>query len=98
MSLEHCYRRKEKLGGVVALIAKMYPIKQDLSPNENQIETPLYVTHGLYDDRIPYSEVEKGCSELEKRGFKPVHKSYPIGHEIDFDEIEDLRNWINEYL
>ena len=98
MSLEHLYRRKEKLGGVVALSPKMYPIKESLSPNKNQVETPLFVTHGLYDDLIPYSEVEKGCLELRERGFKPIHKSYPIGHEIDFDEIEDLRNWINEYL
>ena len=98
MSLELLYRRKEKLGGVVALSPKMHPIKQDLSPNKNQIETPLFVTHGLYDDLIPYSEVEKGCVGLEERGFKPIHKSYPMGHEIDYDEIEDVRNWINEYL
>ena len=98
MSLELLYKTKEKLGGIIALSPKMFALETDFTPNNNQKEIPLFVSHGLYDDVIPYSEVEKRCKELEEKGLEPVHKSYPMGHEIDFDEIEDLRNWINEYL
>ena len=98
LSLELLYKTKEKLGGIIALSPKMFPLKPDFSPNKPQKETPLFISHGLYDEVIPYSEVEKRCKELEERGLNPFKKSYSMGHEIDFDEIEDLRSWINDYL
>ena len=98
LSLELLYKTKEKLGGIIALSPKMFPLKPDFSPNKSQKRNTSFVSHGLYDEVIPYSEVEKRCKELEERGLNPFKKSYSMGHEIDFDEIEDLRSWINDYL
>lgn len=60
-----------------------------------QSATPLFIAHGLYDDVIPFEQTHNGAQAwlAEAPG---QFRSYPIGHEICYEEIRDLRQWLNE--
>jgi phospholipase/carboxylesterase len=98
MALEFLFQYREKLGGIIALSPKIYPIDESFNPHENQKRTPIFLAHGLYDEVIPFKETDLHSKELIGKGFNIFKEDYPIEHEINYDEIEDLRSWINELL
>lgn len=98
IALEYLYQCKEKLGGIIALSPKIYPLREDFKPDPHQLSTPIFLCHGLYDEVIPYQEMETRSQSLIDKGLKVFKRPYPIEHDIDITEIEDLRSWINELL
>jgi len=57
--------------------------------------TPCFITHGLYDEVIPFSETEIAAKMWIDHNLGQF-KKYACGHEIIIEEIQDLRNWLTQ--
>ena len=87
----------EKLGGVVALSPKTYPLMLKDLPS-SFLETPLFLAHGEEDSVIPLLETRDWVHELSQKHKDLSFHKYSMAHEIDINEIHDLRDWLNEHL
>ena len=87
----------QKLGGVAALSPKIYPYMLE-SFSEEFYATPLFMAHGTFDSVIPFDQTKSFAHFHEKPHSNLVWKEYSMDHEIDIDEIHDLRDWLNENL
>ncbi len=97
MALSAAMAFGEKLGGVIALSPKTYPFMLD-DLTKSFLETPTFIAHGTEDSVIPFQDVNSWASNLLKSHSNLRFEKYSMGHEIDIDEIHDLRDWLNEQL
>lgn len=99
MALDQLTSNKDLFAGVVALSPRIR-IREDWEKfhTEGKFETPVYMAHGYYDEQIPYQETFEASNALKENGFNIKFNAYEMGHEIDLDEIRDLREWLNEQL
>lgn len=87
----------KKLGGIVALSPKTYPYMLGDFPKDFY-STPLFMAHGTFDSVIPFEQT-KAFADTHMADHKNfIWKEYSMDHEIDIDEIHDLRDWLNEHL
>jgi phospholipase/carboxylesterase len=97
MALASAMAFGEKLGGVIALSPKTYPFMLDEVPT-SFLKTPLFISHGTQDSVIPFTDVKNWSDKLEESHSDLSFQEYEMGHEIDIDEIHDLRDWLNLQL
>lgn len=97
MALTAAQTYGEKLGGVVALSPKTYPY-MITNANEAFFKTPLFVAHGSLDSVIPFDQTRGDVEKLADKHRDLTWKEYPMAHEIEIEELQDLRTWLNEYL
>lgn len=96
MALELAQSLDQKLGGVLALSPRIYMDPEKLSPGFCQ--TPLFSAHGLYDEVIPYRETHTALMQMKAQIKDFSFSEYEMGHEICFDQIVDIREWLNDRL
>lgn len=98
IAMEVFYQIIHPLAGIVALSPRLYPDRIPSRFNYGQLNTPLFIAHGIYDEVIEFAQtkniIDTHLINHEKLNFK----TYDMGHEIDPYEILDLRNWLNERL
>ncbi len=87
----------KKLGGIAALSPKTYPFMLEDFSNEFY-KTPLFIAHGTSDSVIPFEQTKSFADYHAKSHSDFIWKEYFMDHEIDIDEIHDLRDWLNESL
>lgn len=97
MALAAAMAFAEKLGGVIALSPKTYPFMLEEIP-QGFLETPLFLAHGKDDQVIDFDQTKTWFDELSKLHKELHFQEYSMAHEIDIDEIHDLRDWLNELL
>ena len=92
-------KHPEKLGGIAALSGYL-PLKERLleSLNNDLIDIPIFMGHGLYDNvidiKIANSSFEKLSNKLNAVDFE----KYDMGHELCEKEIDDLSIFFNQSL
>lgn len=88
-----------RLGGVAALSGWL-PIVAELDDERSRAAygTPIFVGHGTLDHITPLAMAEAARTWLENRGNKVTWRTYPIGHSISEDEIQDLSLWLRDCL
>lgn len=87
----------EALGGVIALSPKTYPFMIK-NASEAFLKTPLFIAHGEQDPIIPFGQTKSWVAQLTDAHKALRWEEYRMGHEIEIDEIHDLREWLNEIL
>lgn len=99
MALDQFTSQKHLFAGIVALSPRVR-IRDDWEKFqiEGKFNTPVFMAHGYYDEQIPYQETFEASNALKENGFDIKFNAYEMGHEIDTDEIRDLREWLNEQL
>ena len=60
--------------------------------------TPLFWGHGQFDDKVLFEQQSHGVKKLESVGVDVTHKTYPIGHSSDNDEIEAMAEFVEKIL
>ena len=98
IALETYYQLEESLGGIIALSPRMYEDRMPNELNEFQKQTPIFSAHGHFDQAIPFQETKSRIQKLAALSADIVFKEYEMEHTIDYYEIMDLREWLNEYL
>ncbi len=61
-------------------------------------DQPIFISHGTEDGVIPVEEARRSLRFLKEEGYTPEYREYAIGHEIDQEVVQDLREWIRRVL
>jgi phospholipase/carboxylesterase len=99
MALHTGLRYPEKLAGLLALSCyiplattlaeERHPLNQDIS---------IFMAHGMQDPVIPVHYGRAAAKQLTSLGYKLERHEYGIGHEVNWDEIQDVGNWLKNVL
>ncbi len=89
----------QSLGGILALSTFLPDPEQLTFPiNGNNINTPIFMTHGILDPLIPIEFGKHTCQMLIDQGCNVVWREYPMYHSVCNDEIDDIGHWLTEVL
>jgi len=58
----------------------------------------VLMQHGKNDDVIPFEWAEDTAKGLSKRGARVDFRSYNMRHEVNWDSLFDLDNWLNDAI
>ncbi len=87
------------LRGVVVLSG--YPVLQrevDAAATEAGKTAPMFFGHGRQDDVVPMAGGRAAYEAVIARGIAAEWKDYPMGHEVNADEIRDIRGFLHARL
>ena len=95
MTVDVGLRYPHKLAGLVGLSGWVYEIDgllKEASPVAKQQR--LLMTHGPFDEILPFDEVKKQAQQLKTEGFDVTWREFPKGHTIygkqEMDVIRDF--------
>lgn len=90
-------RCPHKLAGVLAL-STYVPIRAKLADEKTAVnqDTAIFMAHGSYDPVVPFAFGELSKDLLIEQGYNVEWHSYPMEHNINFDEIRDIGQWLKK--
>ncbi|MFV2060827.1 MAG: alpha/beta hydrolase [Gammaproteobacteria bacterium] len=99
VALQTGLRYPEKLAGILALSTYL-PLPDTLPSELNAAnkDTPLMMTHGLYDQVIPIAIGQHSRDLIEQAGVKIEWHEYPMEHAVIPEEIEDMSKWFKNII
>lgn len=98
MALRYGLPRPELVRGIAVLSGSARRL-DELQPQLPTRRTqPIFVAHGWRDDMVPFEVGKRAVEVLERWGYRPVWKQYPIGHWISPPLLADLRAWMRGVL
>ena len=59
---------------------------------------PIMMTHGTQDPVIPISIAEHSMKALEHKGYKIDWRTYPMEHQLCYQEVQDMAVWLKSVL
>lgn len=89
---------ERKFAGVICLSPRIYLEKMKYKRKDIYGETPIFLAHGQVDQAIPFQDVEQQALLLLDDGVNIEWHEYHMGHEIDIEEIQHLRNWLVKHF
>lgn len=99
MSLLAGLRYPRRLAGIAGLSGYL-PLAQHTAAERSAAnrDTPVFLAHGTMDDIVVYPRGEATRDELHKLGQPVEWHSYPMGHSVCREEIDDLDAWLKRVL
>lgn len=99
MSLDAGLRYPRKLAMIIALSGYL-PFPERLSAEKSAASagTPIVLMHGTEDEVVPAEGSRKAYAMLLKENYGVRLSEYPIGHEVDREEIEMIRGDLRKAL
>lgn len=88
LSYEH------RLAGVMAL-STYFPLPQQFFLHRG---LPIFMAHGVYDEVVSLSAAEQSREALDKKGYAVEWHTYPMGHSVCPEEVEDISAWLRQVL
>lgn len=58
----------------------------------------FFVSHGVQDEIIPINAARQSVAFLEKLKVAHQYREYPVGHGMNADNVQDLRDWFSKGL
>jgi phospholipase/carboxylesterase len=86
----------ESVGGIVGLSTYL-PAAHLLQSAAIPTDVPVMLAHGTYDQVIPLALAEKSAEFLKASGASVDWSTYPMGHEVCLNEIQDLSRWLRRF-
>ncbi len=96
IALEMAMQEDIKFAGVIALSPRIFPRDEILKKSHKDIDA--FIAHGEFDEAIPFTETTNGVNLLKNTSMNIEFHRYDMAHEIDIQEIMDLREWLNERI
>ena len=94
MTLFAGLRRPELLGGLICLSGYL-PLDQELEPLAAKMPKPLiFQAHGTADPIVPHILGQQSHQWLLDAGYQVEWHEYPMGHEVCFEEIKHIGDWL----
>lgn len=92
-------RFPQTLAGIMALSAYL-PLADtvEVEASEANRPTPIFMAHGTLDPVVPVQMGKMSFDFLERKGFKPSWKDYPMPHAVCPEEIRDIGVWLQSRL
>lgn len=89
-------RTKEPYAGLICLSGYLYGDREDFT--EESKRTPIFMSHGLFDDLIPIQLVRQHAKKLQSLNYNILWEEYPIPHTISLEELNSLKNWLKQQI
>ncbi len=92
-------RYPKTLAGILAL--STYLVGEDTlgaEASEANRATPVFQGHGTFDPMVPMERGKAAHQRLVELGYDAVWRSYPMEHQVDAEEIQDVGRWLGEVL
>ena len=99
MALHTALRYPDRLAGILALSCYL-PLASKLNGERwpaNQ-QTPIFMAHGDYDAVIPMRYGQQSAEALKTLGYQVEWQDYGMGHEVCWQEIQDVAGWLGGVL
>ena len=94
MTLFAGLRRPELLGGWICLSGYL-PLDQELEPLAAKMPKPLiFQAHGTAAPIVPHILGQQSHQWLLDAGYQVEWHEYPMGHEVCFEEIKHIGDWL----
>ncbi len=99
MALYAGLRYPERLAGVLALSCYL-PLADSLTAEHHPAnrDTPILMAHGRYDEIVSLRYGEASRDYLKALGYPVEWHEYPMGHEVNLDEIHAIGVWLRARL
>ena len=96
MGYELALQNSKSVRGLAALSGKILPaLKEKINLDYDLSDLSVFIGHGVADDRVYFKEATEAFALLEKTSIKPIFHSYQkMGHSINQQELNDLKNWL----
>jgi len=85
-----------QLGGVLGLSTYL-PAAATLAAQPLRTDVPVWLAHGTHDAVIPLALAERSVSWLQMRGVDVEWSTWPMAHEVCFEEIRRLSQWLQRF-
>jgi phospholipase/carboxylesterase len=99
MSLAVALTYPGSAAGVVAMSGRVLPQLLQLVPDKDALTgLPIFVAHGSRDTLIPISSGREARARLSELPVELTYREYEMGHEISYDSLKDIAEWLKERL
>ena len=92
-------RYPAKLAGLLALSCYI-PLVKSLKAERHPVNQaiPIFMAHGTLDPMVPIQYGRAADRQLRALGYPIEHHEYPMGHEVNWEERQDIGNWLRRVL
>lgn len=92
-------RQLQPLAGLIALSTYLPDAAHAGNHLQPQaLSQPVFMAHGLGDPVVPLAYAETSVAALRALGFEVQWQRYPMGHQVCAEEIDALREWMDQRL
>ena len=95
IAIHTALRFPQRLAGLMALSG--YLLERDklaAQATDANRNVPFFMAHGRYDDVVPLALAELSRGILAAQGYRIEWHTYPIGHEVSQQEVEEIAPWL----
>jgi phospholipase/carboxylesterase len=94
LALRYGLPRPELFAGLAVLSGSLRRV-EDLAGSLPAVRNrPVFVAHGTKDPLVPVAWSREVVAFLERHGYRPLYRTYPLGHSIGPRLLADLRDWV----
>ncbi len=86
-----------KLGGLLGL-STYFATSDTINPHAESLSLPIEIHHGRFDPMVAESLGKKAAANLKSRGYRVNYRTYEMEHEVCFDQIEAISQWLQNQL
>jgi phospholipase/carboxylesterase len=86
-----------KLGGLMGL-STYFVTSDNIAPNPVNQAIPIQIYHGSRDPMVVEAQGKRAYDDLISMGYQVGYKSYPMEHELCFEEVADISTFIQQHL
>jgi phospholipase/carboxylesterase len=99
MALLTGLRHAERLAGIAGLSGYL-PLAGTLAAERSAAnrDVPLFLAHGTQDEMVGLPRATASRDALLALGYGVQWHTYPMGHSVCLEEVNDLRDWLRRVL
>ncbi len=99
MALHAGLRYPEPLAGIIALSSYL-PLPDTFVKERDLVnqDTPIFMTHGLFDTIVPIMLDQMSKEQLEDLGYQIDWFTYPMAHAVVPEEIDDIYHFLERII
>lgn len=92
-------RFEQKLAGILTLSTYMCDKDQSHEGwSDINKDTPIFASHGAYDEMVPTALGKSAWMNLDKAGFNARWEQYPMQHNVHMKQLSDISQWLQTVL
>jgi phospholipase/carboxylesterase len=85
--------------GVVAMSGRVLPqALGQVTDKDTLTGLPIFLAHGSRDMLIPINHGREARAKLSELPIELTYREYDMGHEISYDSLKDIVEWLKERL
>lgn len=86
-----------KLAGLMGL-STYFASSDNIEPHPANQAIPIHIYHGSRDPMVVEAQGKRAYNDLTSMGYQVGYNSYPMEHELCFEEISDISSFIKQHL